>query len=115
MRPYMSSSPDLTRRTFVNLGEYAVEAAQAAKAGAKRDLGHRQIGAIDQALGPLDPRGLRDLRRVRADMFFEQPAQVSRPDAETRGQVLHAAVIERTGVDEAHGALDGGPRAFPCR
>jgi hypothetical protein len=105
--------PDLAWWTLVDLGKYGIEAPQAAKAGTNCNLGHRQVGTIDQALGALDARGLCDLRRSRAEMLLKRAAQMPRADAETRGHILYAEVIEGTIVDQADGALDRRSRAFP--
>ena len=57
----MASAADRGRWSLIDGGEDRVEAAQAAKAGDKRDLGHRQIGVIDHPFGTLDARRLGDL------------------------------------------------------
>src|SRR5262245_49112199 len=101
------------RRAFVDSGKYRVETAQAAKACRERNLGHGQVGIVDQALGALNPCRLGDLGGRGADMLLEQAQQVSRANAEPLGKRFDARLVERTFVDETHRPLNGGERAFP--
>src|SRR5262249_32095367 len=101
------------RRAFVDSGKYRVETAQAAKACRERNLGHGQVGIVDQALGALNPCRLGDLGGRGADMLLEQAQQVSRANAEPLGKRFDARLVERTFVDETHRPLNAGERAFP--
>jgi len=109
----MACAPKCGRRAFVDSGKYRVETAQAAKACRERNLGHGQVGIVDQALGALNPCRLGDLGGRGADMLLEQAQQVSRANAEPLGKRFDARLVERTFVDETHRPLNGGERAFP--
>jgi len=56
-----AASFNLCRRSAVDFGKDGVEAAKTAETCAHRDLGHRQIGIVEQSLCALHPRGLCDL------------------------------------------------------
>jgi len=111
----VACTPERGRRAPVNSGKYCVEAAQAAEARGERNLGHCQVRIVDHTLGALDPCRLGDLGRRGADMLLEQPRQVSRANAEPRGEGFDARVVERAFIDEAHRPLNGGERPFPGR
>src|SRR5262249_31501523 len=55
-----------------------------------------------------------DLARRSADMFSEQPQEMSCPDTELLRQFLHRVSIEKSFPDEPHCARDRRSRASPC-
>ena len=69
----MACAPERGRRALVDSSKHRVETAQAAKACRERNLGHGQVGIVDQALSALEPRRLSDLTRRGANMLPEQP------------------------------------------
>jgi len=68
----------------------------------QRQIGHRQIGLVEQALCPLYARGLGDLRRAGADIAREKPRQMARADPEPRCEVLDRPIfaVERDLFDD---------------
>jgi hypothetical protein len=90
---------------------------QAAEASPQRHLGHREVGPVQQALGPLHARGLRHLERAGADVALEQAAEVARADAHLLGERLRPGVlaVKRTPSDQSQRALGRGARAVPGR
>ncbi len=88
------------------LAKGLVEAADAAKAGGKSDLRHRQTRVMDQLFGEQHAAGLRHRDRRRTEMLHEESAQLSSADAEPLGQFFDARIIaiERTLGDQGEAA-----------
>ena len=109
--------PDLGGRPPVDLQEDRVEASKAAETRPQRDFCHRQVGPVKQPFCPLNPRGLGDLRRCRAEMLGEQSGEMSSADADSRGQRLdvRAGAVERTLLDnQSSGTFRRDAAAAPC-
>ena len=95
------------------VAERVVEAAQAAEARRERDLRHRQRRSR-RAVASRSGRGASAPPRGRdAEVRREEPAQMAGADAEPRGELVDAAVVERAGVDQAQRPPDGGRGAQP--
>ena len=103
------------RRAPVDRLEGGVERPDAAEPRGERDLGHAEIGAVDQPLGALDSGGARRRERSRVEIAPEQPRQVAPSDPQPPGQRLDARLVERALVDQAERAIDRRPRAAPGR
>src|SRR5690348_12647621 len=72
----------LARRSLICLLERIVEAAEAAKAGGKGDLGHRQAALVDQTLGEVQAACLRNSHWRGADVLQEEAIEVTRADTD---------------------------------
>ena len=103
------------RRAVVGLQERVVEAAQAAEARRERDLGHGQVGLVDQPLREVEAAGLRHGERRGADVGDEEAVEVARADAEPGGERVDRALVERALVDERERAPHDGRGAEPGR
>src|SRR5581483_9319403 len=102
--------PDLGRRASIDFGEDRVEPPEAGEARAEGDLRHREVRAVEEALGALDAGGLRHLQRTGAEMLAEEAGKMPGAHAEARRQRLDIAIVEGASLDEADGALDGCER-----
>ena len=100
------TSPDLTGLSLVDFSENSIESSDAAKAGAKGDLRQRQVGLVNEPLRPLHAHGLGNLQRTRSDVLLKQSAQMTGADSKPGGNFLHAALINRTLMDQPHCAVD---------
>ena len=69
-----------------------VELAQAAEAGRERDLGHGQVGVVEEPPREVDPGRARQPVRRHAQLLLEEPAQVTGRDTEARAEVGLARV-----------------------
>ena len=107
--------PQRARRAVVGLQERVVEAAQAAEARRERDLGHGQVGLVDQPLREVEAAGLRHGERRGADVGDEQAVQVARADAEPGGERVDRSLVERALVDERERPPHDGRGAEPGR
>ena len=84
-RRRLLTSPDLTGLSLVHFSENSIESSDAAKAGAKGDLRQRQVGLVNEPLGPLHAHGLGNIRRTRSDVLLKQPAQMTGADSKPGG------------------------------
>ena len=105
----------LSWRSPVDFRINSIEMPQAAEAGPNGNLGHGQIGLIQEALGALDAHGLRDLHGARSQMPLKEPAEMSRADAQSLSKMLDAAVVESTVRNQAQSSLECLPGAVPRR
>src|SRR5262249_34973352 len=110
-----ASTADLPGRSSVDLGEHGVEAPEACEAGAEGDLRHGEVRAVEQTLGALHPRRLCHLQWARAEMLAEEAGEMAGTHSEAGRQCLDIGTVEGALLDEPHGTLDGGERAFPGR
>jgi hypothetical protein len=101
--------------TLVDCPEDGIEAAQAAEAGADCDFGHGQLRIVEEALGTLHSRRLRNLYGARADVSPEEAAQVARPNSQSVRQRIDTSRIEGSVPDQSQRSLDSRSRSFPCR
>jgi hypothetical protein len=108
-----ADSPDCARRPLVDFGEYGIEAAQAGKARARGDLGHRQRRLVEQSLGALYAHGARHPQRARTNVFLEESIEMTATDAEARREVVDTSIIEGAAADQAHGTVHGSARSLP--
>src|SRR5918994_539157 len=97
--------PDFARRALVDVGEDGVEAAQAGETRARRHLRHRQPRLVEQPFGALHAHRARDLQRARTDMTLKQAIEMTRTDAEPKGEIVDAGAVERAAADQPHGTL----------
>jgi hypothetical protein len=101
-----------------DLAHGVVELPDAGEAGGEGDVGHRQVGGLDQ-----QPRRLRAPRpgqgqRADSEFAHEQPVQLALRVAQAGGQARDAGALDLAVRDEPHGAGDdvgphvplGGPR-----
>jgi hypothetical protein len=95
------------RRSFVNLCENRIEAAQAAKTRAQSNLGHRQFRLIEQAFCPLNARCPGELRGTRSQVFLKQAACMARAYAKLVSQIVDAGIVKRAALDQLDGSRDG--------
>lgn len=115
LRRFAPDSPDRARRPLVDFREHGVEAAQAGKARARGDFGHRQPRLVEQSLGTLHAHGARHLEWARADVSTEETVEVARTDAQSRGEVVDAPLIEGAFPDQPYRSMDGSARSLPGR
>ena len=83
-----------------------VELANAAESGGEGDVGHREIGRLDQdssGLGTLRP-GERE--RSGAELVGQQPVEVAAAVPEMLGQPRHALTVDEAVGDQAHRPSD---------
>ena len=100
--------PDRARRALVDLREHGVEAAQAGKACARRDVRHRQFRLVEQALGPLHAQRPRHLQRRGADVALEEAIEMARADAESVSRDRRRRNGRARRPDRPHRALHRG-------
>jgi hypothetical protein len=97
---FATFTSDLDGRPAVRLDEGRIEPSQAAKAGKKSDLDHRQICAVEQPLCLLHTCGFGNLNGTSTEMLSEEPVQMARSYAKTSGKFFHAALIESASNDQ---------------
>lgn len=90
-----AGSPDRRWRAAIHLGEDGVEATKAAEASACGNLGHRELGLVEEPLRALHARSLRNLNRARAEMPLKEPVQMTRSDTQSVCETRHSTVIKR--------------------
>ena len=101
-----TAGPQLAGRLAEDLLAGTVELAQAAEPGRERDLGHGQVGVVEEPTREVDPGRARQPVRRHAQLLLEEPAQVAGRDTEPRAEVGLARVIEGAVHDQAYGAAD---------
>ena len=106
-------APQCARRAAEQRLKRLVEAADAAEAGGEGDLGHRQLGLVDELLGQQHAAGLRDGDRRGAEMLLEQPPQMALADAEPLGESIERRLVERAELDQRQRARHGVGGAAP--
>jgi len=93
-------TPELARRTMVEVLEGFVEPSDAAKAGGERDVAHRQRGIVDQLLGEEDAARLRHGDRRGPQVLPEQAPQLAFADAEASREAVHHVLVESAAFDQ---------------
>src|SRR5690606_11757617 len=86
---------EFSRRTSVGLDESVIEAPDAAVPRSRGYVRHRQRGVVDQALGEMQPLGMRDGKRRGAEVPGEKASQMPARDSEAVCQEFDIAFIER--------------------
>jgi hypothetical protein len=95
--------PQGARAHPVALAEGDVEAAQAFEAAREGDVGHRERGLGEEALGEQQAVGLRELDGRDAKLAPQRPPEVPLAHAQVRGQVRHAPAVQRARGDPLRG------------
>ena len=102
----------IRRRGVEHVVHDARHLAHGAEPGRERDVGDREIAVIEQPSSEVRPSGAADLVGCGADVLEEQPPQVTRADAQARGEGRFVVLVEQSVRDQAHpsahelGALD---------
>ena len=73
-------APNLRRRSLVGLDKDCIEATKAAETRAQRDLSHREVRFVEQALRTLDTGCFGYLQRGRVQVSGEQSRQMAGAD-----------------------------------
>ncbi len=85
---HMPHAPDRRRSSLVDRREHRIEPAQAPETGGQRDLGHRQISRVDQALGACTRAVCATWAGLAPTYLRKQPAKLAGADAEPPGHCL---------------------------
>ena len=100
-----STAPKLARGAVVEIAERRVETPHAAESGGERDVGHAEIGLVEQPLRGVHAAGADHRQRRRAEVALEHALQMARGDPDALGDAGDSAiVVERLGGDEAQRA-----------
>ena len=85
---------ELARRGPEDLLDGAVELPQAAETRGERDLGHGEIGIVEEPASEVGAAGAPQLRGRHADLILEETAEVSRRQPEPRGDGSFARHVD---------------------
>jgi hypothetical protein len=96
-------------RPPVDFAKDGIEPPEAAKAGAHRNVSHRQVSLVEQSFSPLNAGSLCHLRRTSTNVLCKKPAQVPGSDAQPVSKDIDTALVERIVVNQAHGSFHCGP------
>ena len=77
-----------------------IELPDAAEARVEGDLGDLQVRVFNQISREMHPVRSRDFNRRRAQMLYEQAAQMARTDTDVIGKAIHIVSIETAVTDK---------------
>ena len=97
---------ELRRGATVRVSHGVVEPPCAREAGCSGDLGHGQLGLVDQLARKLNPPRTGDCPRGRTEVSFEESAQLTFSDADLLRQLSRVMRIEEAVGDQAQRACD---------
>jgi hypothetical protein len=92
-----------------------VESANAPEAGGESDIGHAQIGFIEEFLGEEQAPGLGDSNWWGTEMLLKQAAQVTWSDAQPSSHFVDASFVQSSGLDLAQRTGNRSRCATPGR
>jgi hypothetical protein len=84
----------------VRLLKDEVESTNTAEAGSESNVGHRQLGFVDQLLGEKEAPGLCDGDRRCTEVLAEETREMPRTDIKSCGKLVNAALVEKAGIDQ---------------
>jgi hypothetical protein len=100
-----AGAAQLAGRHAVARAEERVEAPQAREAARHRDVDDRHRGIREQALGEEQALRLGVVHRRHAELLLEDAAQVAIGDAQRRGELREARVLQAAVLHQARGGL----------
>ena len=103
--PRRRSDPaaQLGRGEREDLADGVVALADAAEAGGEGDVGHREVGRLDQQPGRLRPLGAGQGQRPRSHLGHQQPVELALAVAEAGRQPAHPVAVDGAVGDQPHG------------
>ena len=93
--------------------ERLVEATDAAEAGGERNIGHGQIGLVDELLGEENAARLRHRDRCSAEVLLEETSQLAPRQTKGLGQHFNITIVEGARLDQRQRPRHRGRAAMP--
>jgi len=106
-------APQIAGRTTKQRQESFVESADAAEPCGEGDLGHRQMGFVDELLGEQNAAGLGNSDRRCAKMLAEEAPELPLTHTQSTSQGINTSLVQGAELNQRQGARYGIRRAAP--
>jgi hypothetical protein len=100
-------APQIAGRTTKQRQESFVESADAAEPCGEGDLGHRQMGFVDELLGEQNAAGLGNSDRRCAKMLAEQAPELPLTHTQSTSQGINTSLVQGAELNQRQGARYG--------